>query len=119
MTRGGAVLLACEISRSGLSGERVFRAQLDDHTAHIGVAPVDYCRTPDRMPIGPNEPVEGTRINGFIEGYVVENSGNEAKVALPDGEFVLVPIERISFVSEPQESTDVPSSGSGTVSSHS
>jgi hypothetical protein len=109
MNQGQIVLLACEISPSGFSGERVFRIALAKNTEYVGVAPVDYCRRQDKAPVGSNEPSKGERIKGFVEGRVIENRGREAKVALPDGEAIIVPLDRISFVSsEPKEMTYVP-----------
>ena len=108
MSRGQTVLLACRISPSSFSGERVFRITLANNAEYIGVAPVDYCRRQDQSAVGSNEPVKGKRINGFVEGRVLENGGSEPKVALPDGEVITVPIDRISFVSEPKETTYVP-----------
>ena len=108
MSRGQTVLLACRISPSSFSGERVFRITLANNAEYIGVAPVDYCRQKDQSAIGPNEPPKGKRIDGFVEGRVLENGTGEKKVALPDGEVITVPIDRISFVSEPKETTYVP-----------
>jgi hypothetical protein len=108
MNRDATVLIACQISPSSFSGERVFRITLSDSQDHVGVAPVGYCHRLDRTHIEPNEPPKGKRINGLVEGRVVENLGTEAKVALPDGEVITVPIDRISFVSESRETTYVP-----------
>ncbi len=108
MNRGQTVLLACQISPSGFSGERVFRIALGNSTEYAGVAPVDYCRRQDQSAVGSNEPAKGKRISGFVEGRVVEDGGRKAKVALPDGEVITVPLDRISFVSEPKETTYVP-----------
>ena len=108
MSRGQTVLLACRISPSGFSGERVFRITLAKNAEYIGIAPVDYCRRHDQSTVGSNEPAKGKRINGFVEGRVLEKSGDKAKVALPDGEVITVPFDRISFVGEPTETTYVP-----------
>jgi hypothetical protein len=108
MGRGQTVLLACRISPSSFSGERVFRITLADNAEYIGIAPVDYCRQYDQSAVGSNEPTKGRQINGFVEGHLLENGGAEAKVALPDGEVITVPSDRISFVSEPTETTYVP-----------
>ncbi|MFI5386964.1 MAG: hypothetical protein ACHQ50_12690 [Fimbriimonadales bacterium] len=108
MNRGQTVLLACEISPSSFSGERVFRITLANNTEYVGVAPIDYCRRQDRATVGSNEPAKGTRISGFVEGRVLNNGGPEARVALPDGEVITVPFDRISFVSEPKETIYVP-----------
>jgi hypothetical protein len=108
MNRGQTVLLACQISASSFSEERVFRITLANNTEYVGIAPVDYCRRQDQSAIGLNEPPKGKRISGFVEGRVIEDGRREAKVALPDGEAITVPLDRISFVSEPKETTYVP-----------
>ena len=108
MNGGRTVLLACKISPSSFSGERVFRISLARDEEYIGVAPVGYCRRHDQATVGPNEPAKGTRINGFVESRLLDNGGGEAKVALPDGEVITVPVDRISFVGEPKEMTYVP-----------
>jgi hypothetical protein len=108
MSRGQTVLLACRISPSSFSGERVFRITSANNAEYVGVAPVNYCRQKDQSAIGPSEPTKGKRIDGFVEGRVLQNGGGEAKVALPDGELIAVPVDRISFVSEPKETTYVP-----------
>ena len=108
MSRGKTVLLECEIARSGFSGERVFRIRLANQEEHIGITPVDYCRGSDMSMIGPNEPSKGKRIKAFVEGRVLENGGDEAKIALPDGEVIKAPRERIQYVSEPKETNYVP-----------
>ena len=108
MNPGQTVLLACRISPSSFSGERVFHIALADNTEYAGVAPVDYCRWQDQSAIGANEPPKGKRISGFVEGRLIGSGGRKAKVALPDGEAITVPLDRISFVSEPKETTYVP-----------
>ncbi len=108
MNRDQTVIMSCWISPSSFSGERVFRIDLADNTEYIGVAPVDYCRRQDRSTVRSNEPAKGKRIKGFVEVRVLENGGHDAKVALPDGEVITVPIDRISFVIEPREPTYVP-----------
>jgi hypothetical protein len=105
MNHGQIILLGCEISSSGFSGERVFRIRLANKTEYVSVAPVDYCRRQDHTPIGSHEPPKGERIKGFVEGRMIKNGGSEAKVALPDGEAITVPLDRISVVTEPEEIT--------------
>jgi hypothetical protein len=108
MSRGQTVLIACRISPSSFSGERVFRITLTNNAEYIGISPVDYCRRHDQSTVGSNEPARGKRLDGFVEGHVLENGGSEAKVALPDGEVITIPFDRISFVGEPTETTYVP-----------
>jgi hypothetical protein len=111
MSKGGStmqpnssVLVACRLSRSGFSGERVYRVTLaDGKTEHVGVAPVHYCRTAKREPIGRDQPSSGNQIDGLIEGLLVENGGDEADVAMPDGETIRVNVDQIRFrMGDPQ-----------------
>ena len=108
MNRDATVLIACQISPSSFSGERVFRITLSGKKDHVGIAPVGLCHHLDRARLESNEPPKGKRINALVEGRIVEKLGTEAKVALPDGEVITVPIDRISFVSESRETTYVP-----------
>ena len=89
------VYVACRLSRSAFSGERVFRVTCSDGSEHVGVAPVHYCRTSDGNPIGPNAPAKGERIAGFVQGLSVENGGDEMAVALPDGNTVKVTLDQL------------------------
>jgi hypothetical protein len=98
MHSGQLVLLACQIARSGFSGERVFRLKLADGTEYVGVAPVDYCLRQDQTPVGPEEPAKGERIPGLIEGQVVANGGDLVLVAMPDGETIQVRPDQIAYV---------------------
>jgi hypothetical protein len=72
------------------------------------VAPVDYCPRQDRSALGSNEPAKGKRTGGIVEERVLDTADGEANIALPDGEAIAVPLDRISFVSEPKETTYVP-----------
>jgi len=85
-----SVHLACRLSRSGFSGERVFRVICHDGSEHVGVAPTHYCHTSAGESLGPDLPPKGERIEGLIEGMVVENGGKKTTVALPDGSTIQV-----------------------------
>jgi hypothetical protein len=84
------VYVACWLSRSAFSGERVFRATCSDGSEHVGVAPTHYCSTSDGHPVGADAPPKGKRIKGFVKGVSVENGGVEVAVALPDGNTIWV-----------------------------
>jgi hypothetical protein len=91
------VLLACRLSRSGFSGERVFRVTLAGGSGeHVGVAPVDYCKTPDGEPIGDDQPAQKNS-EGLVEGLLIENGGDTAHIATPDGETITVDVGQIRF----------------------
>ncbi len=89
------VYVACRLTRSAFSGERVFRVTLPDATEHVGVAPIDYCRTGNRDRVGPNVPAKGDRIEGYVLGMVVENGGGTVSVALPDGNTISVAADQV------------------------
>jgi hypothetical protein len=90
-----SVNLSCRISRSGFSGERVFRVTCSDGSEHVGVAPTHYCRTCDGSHLGPDMPPKGQRIEGLIEGMLIENGGEGVAVALPDGATIRVHLDQI------------------------
>ncbi len=90
-----SVNLSCRISRSGFSGERVFRVMCSDGSEHVGVAPTHYFRTPDAEELGPDMPPKGQRIDGLIEGVLIANGGEEVAVALPDGATIRAHLDQI------------------------
>lgn len=102
MEKSQTVLLPCHLTRSGFSGERVFRLTLADQSEYVGVAPIDYCRHQDRSPLGPDDPAKGGSIEGFVEGQVLANGGQLAHVVVPDGEVIQVSIQQIRFIKSKQ-----------------
>lgn len=100
MRHGQVVLVACTLSRSAFSGERVFRVKsADDQTEHVGIAPTRHCFLPTDppVPIGPEDPPKGQRIDGLVEGFLVENGGDTAEVVLPDRESITVRVGQIQY----------------------
>jgi hypothetical protein len=85
-----SVYLACRLSRSGFSGERVFRVCCHDGSEHVGVAPTHYCHTIAGEPLGRDLPPKGARIEGLIEGILVDRGSKRITVALPDGDTIQV-----------------------------
>ena len=75
MNKGQTILLPCQLSRSAFSGERVFFVTQADGKEYVGVAPVDYCFRSDKAPIGPDDPPGKNRVDGFVEGRVIEDGG--------------------------------------------
>jgi hypothetical protein len=86
MQRGTTVYVPCRLSRSGFSSERVFRVTQADTQEYVGAAPVFYCWTSDGRRLGPDTPAKNSPIDGLVEGYVLLNGGDRAKVEFPDGE---------------------------------
>jgi hypothetical protein len=96
MNRTRPVLVACRISRSGFSGERVFQVSRADGEEYVGVAPVHYFLTTDsqRLPrdaaIAPGEEVEGR-----ILALLVASEKDEATVVFPGGELTRVKFDEV------------------------
>jgi hypothetical protein len=90
MRNDRTVFLACRLSRSGFSGERVFRVTCPDGSEHVGVAPTHYCRTKSLKPLGPDVPTKGHPIEGLIEVILIDDDGEKVTVALPDGNTIKV-----------------------------
>jgi hypothetical protein len=89
------VNVRCRLSRSGFSGERVFRVACFDGTEHVGVAPTHYCLTGKGKPIGPDVPQKGKPIDGWVEGLLVVDDGERLAVALPDGDTIKVQPDQV------------------------
>jgi hypothetical protein len=83
------VMVTCRIGRSAFSGERIFVITQADGTEYVGAAPREVCFTTDYQPIG-DAPKQGEQMNGYIQGALIGNGGDEARVALPDGEAIRV-----------------------------
>lgn len=84
------VFLACEISRGAFSAERVFGLQTYSGRTYVSVSPVYYCFKEDLTPLERDEPSNHNRLQGCIEGRVVSNGRDKARVAIPDGATVEV-----------------------------
>jgi hypothetical protein len=97
MNRGDMVLVGCTIEAGAFSGERVFRLGLADGEEYSGVAPVHYFRDGETRPLGRNVPPAGRSITGYVEGFLVEDGGDQATVELPDGEAHRVPRSQVPF----------------------
>jgi hypothetical protein len=100
MNRTRSVGVECRISRSGFSGERVFRVAGSDGTDYIGVAPVHYFRTPDDEPIAADVPTaKGDEVDGWITALLIENGDDKANVVFPGGEMTRVKLDQIRQLS--------------------
>lgn len=86
--QGQQVFLKCEISMGGFSGERVFELSTTSGSDYAGIAPVAYCRRDDGSCYNVHEPRSKER--GKVMARLIRNGGNEAFVAIPDGEAISV-----------------------------
>ena len=95
MRSNEVVSVRCRISRSGFSGERVFRVACYDGTEHIGIAPTHYCSTSSGKPLDPDVPQKGKLIDGWVEGMLVDHDDEKLTVALPDGNTIKVQPDQV------------------------
>lgn len=82
-----AVFVRCSFRRGGFPGERVFIIRTSGEGATWrGVAPAQYCLTPDLRPLG-DGPDPGVEMAGRVAGLALTpTSGEMVRVYLPDGE---------------------------------
>jgi len=98
MRNGQLVLVTCKIRRGAFSGERVFQLPMSGGQGdYIGIAPVDHCLDEDRKHLRRDRPTDDDEIEGFIEAFLIANGGAEARIELPDGEAIRVPVEQVPF----------------------
>lgn len=99
------IYLLCDLSQGSFSGEVVFEVAVQNqNTSYVGVAPKRDCFKLDGQPFGENELPSGENvIQGKLATRLIANGGNVARVALPDGEAVMVSAELI-LEREPESS---------------
>lgn len=76
------VFVRCDFRRGGFPSERVFVLHQSERRELRGTAPVQYCYTADRRPLG-DEPAHGETVAGLVVG--LEIPGTAPRVYLPDG----------------------------------
>jgi len=96
------VMVACEITRSAFSGERIVKFRQANGEEYVGAAPVEYCRTSTFRRLEADDPTGDESINGFVEAYLVKNGGDLARVSLPDGEGAEVNVGEIRVPKTPR-----------------
>lgn len=90
------VYAECRISSGSFSGECVFEIDRTDGQPYVGLAPRRDCRNKDGQKLRPNEPEGDKKIDGKVAARVVSNGGNDAIIAIPDGEAIKVPVALLS-----------------------
>lgn len=100
MKHSQKVWVDCQISRSAFSSERVFEISQTDGKVYVGVAPAHYLRNENGEALRLDEPAENETINGQIFAIVVKNGGDTARIAIPDGEAVIVNIQQVKRARE-------------------
>jgi hypothetical protein len=89
------IYLACQLTQGSFSGEIIFEVETLDKGRYVGVAPRRDCVHANGDKIDANE-LEGQEIDGKIATLLIGNGGDIARVALPDGESIKVPVSLIS-----------------------
>ncbi len=105
-TRSGC--FTCTISRSGFSGERVFRVRTADGEDYIGGAPVHYFLTRKGEPLPADAATSpGQEVEGRITALLIESNGVMAIVSFPGGETIQVKSDQLHPLSS-KANFDVP-----------
>lgn len=90
------VFLNCRISLGAFSGERVFEVQQVSGEMYIGLSPLHYCFHPDGNRLQPSEPMQGSPMDGKLAARRISVETEAARVAIPDGRAISVPLDLIS-----------------------
>jgi hypothetical protein len=86
MAREKVVFVRCSFLRGGFPTERVFVIRFANGAELRGVAPVHYCYTKDREPLG-DQPPKGGEVDGLVVGIAIKRlDGDTVRVHLPDGD---------------------------------
>jgi hypothetical protein len=84
------------LSQGAFSGEMVFTKETVNQGPYVGIAPRRDCRKENGQPIAENELNQKQEIGGKLVTRLIANGGEIARIALPDGEAVTVPVTLIS-----------------------
>ncbi len=106
MTITPFVYAECRLSSGSFSGECVFEIDMVGGRIYAGLAPRRDCRNKLGEKLRPNEPEDDKKIEGKVAARVVQNGGEEATIAIPDGEVITVPVALLS--NRPAEQPNVP-----------
>lgn len=90
------VFLNCQISLGAFSGERVFEVTLVSGEAYIGLSPLHYCYHENGETFKPTEPKQGISLDGKLAARRIAVETKAARVAVPDGRAIMVPLNLIS-----------------------
>jgi hypothetical protein len=90
------VFLNCKISLGAFSGERVFEVQQVSGEMYIGLSPLHYCFHLDGNMLGHSEPAQGITMPGKLAARKISVETKAARVAIPDGRAISVPLNLIS-----------------------
>jgi hypothetical protein len=102
------VWVSCSISRSSFSGERILHIDLANGEKYVGAAPLHYFAQLDRSLLPAGEPAPGGSLTGLVRARQLENGGDRVRIALPDGETVIIPRTAVSPRSPREDLSSVP-----------
>jgi hypothetical protein len=101
------VFVPCVFLRGAFPHERIFVIRLRDGWEYRGVAPVAYCLTPDKRPLG-DVPAAGSELGGLVVGIQISSEDGLARVQLPDGELYELPEDQLHVPSRVGDGIHVP-----------
>jgi hypothetical protein len=90
------VFLNCQFSLGAFSGERVFEVKQLNGETYIGLSPLHYCYHQEGGGLGPSEPQQGLSITGKLAARKIGVVTEGARVTIPDGRAISVPVDLIS-----------------------
>ena len=88
--------LRCRLTKSAFSGERVFRVTAKQIDEYVGVAPLSYCYDETRNQLRQDQP-QNDAMHGHVSAQMISNGAEWAKVLVPDGESIQVPVDLLSY----------------------
>ena len=89
------VFVNCEISAAAFSGERVFTVQQAEGGDYVGLSPLHYCFHENGNALAPSEPARDTPIQGRLAARKIGDVSLGARVTIPDGRAIIVPVNLI------------------------
>ena len=90
------VFVNCQIALGAFSGERVFEVKQVSGEMYIGLSPLHYCFHLDGNRLQPSEPKQGISMDGKLAARRIRVETEAARVAIPDGRAISVPLDLIS-----------------------
>jgi hypothetical protein len=109
MSHPAPIGLLCRFTPGGFSGQRVALIRLADGQTHKGLAPLQYCWTRDKKPLGPEEPAEGQAVDGIVAArYLRPEQDGKVVVSIPDGDVIVVPRSLVTARPTPEPASHVP-----------
>jgi hypothetical protein len=100
------ISVACKISRSAFSDDRVFRVALADGSEYIGAASAMYFSKPGGTPLEAGEPPADRPITGQVVGRTISVLPDTVVVSLPDGEMAKIKSSQVRKEAPPHVSVE-------------